>query len=282
MSAPNAVVPIALRLKDVALSYPVPHASELSLNSAVRRFRTGGRIHKSGRSVNIVALEDMNLTVRVGERIGIIGHNGAGKTTLLKVISGIYRPQQGHLERYGRLAAVINPGNGLHMELTGYENIENLGLLSGLKLSEVRSHMPDIEEFTELGDYLSLPVGTYSTGMMTRLAFAVATALSPDILVADENLATGDSRFVERARDRMNAMIARSGTLVIASHDLDTLKSLVDRLILLDGGRIVADGPFEEVVEAYHSMAHRPESGAEAGGPPSDAVPAEEIDAFAE
>lgn len=245
---------ISLRLINVSLRYPVFNRSERSLKSAVHKKATGGTVKKSGRTTEIVALDDINLIIKKGERVGIIGHNGAGKTTLLKVISGIYRPQHGVFERNGTLAAVINPANGLTPTLTGYENIENLGLLAGLSYSDVQKFIPEIEEFTQLGDYLDFPVSTYSTGMMTRLAFAISTALSPQILVADENLATGDAHFYEKARKRMWAMMQRSETLIIASHSLSRLPKLVDRGLLLHQGRIVQDGPIEDIIAHYNDL----------------------------
>ena len=206
------------------------------------------------RTVEVAALEDINLRIQEGERVGVIGHNGAGKTTLLKLIAGIYRAQKGRFHREGRLATVINPGNGLQMDVTGYENIENMGLLSGMTLPQVRAQLDNIVEFTELGDFLSLPVSTYSTGMMTRLAFAMATVASPEILVVDENLSTGDAAFVERAQARMTAMMQRSSILVLASHSVDVLDQFTNRAILLEHGRIVADGPVKDVVAVYNEL----------------------------
>jgi ABC-2 type transport system ATP-binding protein/lipopolysaccharide transport system ATP-binding protein len=246
----------SIELRDISLYYPVLQPVDLSMKSALRTLAPGGEIRRLGRrSIEVRALEGINLTLKDGERLGVIGHNGAGKTTFLKVLAGIYRAQRGSFKRSGRLAAVINPANGLQMEISGRENIENMGLLSGLSHAEIQDRIPEIEEFTELGDFLSLPVGTYSTGMMMRLAFAVATSLSPDILVADENLSTGDARFVQRAKERMLAMMKRSSLLVLASHSLEMLPTLVNRAILLERGHIVADGPVRDVIAQYRASA---------------------------
>lgn len=244
----------SFRLNNVSLSYRVFSGGERSVTSAVKSIATGGVIrHTNGRNLEIQALRDIQLRAGDGDRVGVIGHNGAGKTSLLKVIAGIYRPQQGSIERRGKTVAVINPAVGLDPMQTGYENIETIGLLSGLSWPQIRAAIPDIEAFTELGEFLSLPVSSYSAGMKARLAFAVATSLNPEILIADENLATGDAHFVQRARQRMQDMMEKSSILVLASHSLSTLRQLCNRAILMDHGQIVADGEVEEVVGNYQN-----------------------------
>lgn len=243
---------VSFELRNVSLNYPIFHAVDLTLKSAVSSLATGGTIHRSARGrLEVQALTDVSISAKAGDRIGLVGHNGAGKTTLLKVISGIYRPQRGLYRRVGRTMAVINPANGLQQDLSGYDNIENIALLYGMSLKEIHRRVPDIEAFAELGDFLSLPVSTYSSGMQARLAFAVATTFEPDILVADENLSTGDARFMERARDRMEAMMARSSILVLASHDLAALERLCNRGVMMEHGRIVAEGPIAEIIARY-------------------------------
>lgn len=249
----------SIELRDISLNYRVFSPVDLSVKAAVRSLATGGLIRSSGwRSVEICALTGISLTVGDGERVGLIGHNGSGKTTLLKVIAGIYRAQYGSIRRAGKTVAVINPGNGLQQDITGYENIENIGLLSGLRHSEIKARIPEIVEFTELGEFLSLPVSTYSSGMQTRLAFAVATSLNPEILIVDENIGAGDARFFERAQKRMEAMMNRSSILVLASHSLPTVQQLCRRAILLEHGRIVADGPVEQVIARYREALQQP------------------------
>lgn len=232
------------------------------MRSALKSAVTGGLISRKGRrGLEIVALENINLTAKSGDKIGLLGHNGAGKTTLLKVLAGIYRPQAGHIHRVGKTVSVINPSMGLNASLSGSENIENLLLLFGLNWSDIRARNPEIEEFTELGDFIRLPVNTYSAGMRTRLAFAVATSFHPEILVIDEHLAAGDDRFMRRAKERMRLMMERSSILVLASHSLPVVKEICNRAVLLEHGHIVADGSPDEVISIYKSRAAPASSG---------------------
>ena len=241
-----------LDLRDIHLSYPVLQASRPSLRQDLKAVATGGIIRRWGRrSVEVTALNGVSLSARDGDRIGLVGVNGAGKTTLLKVIAGIYKPQAGRVYRDGRIASVISPAVGLEASLNGYDNILTIGLLSGLSRAAIKERLPEIEAFTELGEFLNLPVSTYSAGMKTRLAFAVATSLEPEILVTDENLGTGDRHFIDRARARMEAMMDRSSIIVLATHSQQILKRLCNRAILLHHGELVADGPVEDVLDAY-------------------------------
>lgn len=249
----------SLKIEDVSLTYPVLHSVDLNLKAQLRALYTGGTIAKAERrnALEIRALTDVTVGAVDGERIGVIGHNGAGKTTLLKVLAGIYRPQIGNIWRQGYTVALFNPNNGLQPNFSGYENIEYIGLLSGLNRSEIAARIPDIADFTELGDFLALPVSTYSSGMQTRLAFAVATSLHPEILIADENIATGDARFISRAQQRMAAMMEKTSILFLATHSLDTLRQICTRALLLEHGRIIADGPVDDVADRYILSATR-------------------------
>jgi len=253
-----------IELEQLSLSYPILHAVDLNLKAALRTFGSGGAIARGARknSLEVRALVDINFRAVDGDRIGVIGHNGAGKTTFLKVLAGIYRPQRGSIRRDGYTVAILNPSNGLQQDFTGYQNIENIGLLSGLTPSEIKRRIPDIVEFTELGEFLALPVSTYSSGMQTRLAFGVATSLNPEILIADENIGTGDARFIARAEQRMRAMMEQSSILVVASHSLATLQHMCNRAILFEHGRIIADGPVDVVAEQYLSLNNKPDGDA--------------------
>jgi homopolymeric O-antigen transport system ATP-binding protein len=184
----------------------------------------------------------------------MLGHNGAGKSTLLRVLGGVYVPSSGRVVVEGRVSPLFNTAPGLDMDDTGYENIMTCGLFLGMSRAEVIAKTPEIAEFTELGDYLNLPVRTYSSGMLTRLAFAIATTIDPEILLLDEGLGAGDARFAERAKRRVDNLIERSHILVLASHSEDLIRSMCNRAVLLDAGHVCAAGDVDEVIETYRKM----------------------------
>lgn len=246
-------------LQDIVLRYPVYGRKSRSVVAAAKSVGTGGIIRRTKRRhVEVTALDGITLSARDGDRIGILGPNGAGKTTLLKAAAGILKPNEGRIRRIGSTIAVLNPSIGLEQTLTGHENIEQIALLYGLSRREIAAIRPDIEQFTELGEFLDLPVETYSAGMQTRLAFGVATAFHPEILVADENIATGDAHFVAKAQERMRAMMERSSVLLLATHSVDTIKMLCNRAILMEHGSITADGSVDEVVRMYFENSAAP------------------------
>ena len=197
------------------------------------------------------ALHNVSLKLGHGDRLGILGHNGAGKSTLLRVMAGVYVPAAGRVIIDGRVSPLFNTSPGLDIDDTGYENIVTCGMLLGMTLNEIRVKTPEIAEFTELGDYLNLPVRTYSTGMVTRLGFAIATSIHPEILLLDEGLGAGDARFAEHAKRRIDALIERSSILVLASHSEALIRSMCNRAMLLDGGRIAMLGGVDDVIERY-------------------------------
>lgn len=202
------------------------------------------------------ALRGVSLRVERGERLGIIGPNGAGKTTLLKTISGIYPPTSGRVRVDGDLACLFELATGFEMEASGWENIRTRGLLLGLSRAEIRERMPEIAAFTELGSALDRPVKTYSAGMFVRLAFAVSTAISPDVLLLDEIIGAGDMQFQEKAQKRLDLLIERASILVLVSHEMNAIRRLCRRVIWLEEGRVRASGGVEEVIAAYESSRH--------------------------
>jgi len=216
---------------------------QTALWSRLRRQRAEARTVK--------ALKDVSLTIKSGERVGIIGHNGAGKSTLLKVLAGIYPPQSGRVCIDGHVCPLFEFVTGFEMEATGWENIRTRALLLGMSPKEIELKIDGIAAFSNLGEFLDIPVRHYSTGMFVRLAFATSTAVDPQILLLDEVMAAGDAAFIESARRRMNELMLRASIVVFASHSLDVLPSFCDRTLLLKEGRIVADGPTAEVVDLY-------------------------------
>lgn len=244
----------SLILDNVIVDFPI-YGAQKSFRSALRA-ATGGLIRRESadRHITVRALDHFSLTVKHGDRLGIIGHNGAGKSTLLRVCAGVYEPSEGRVHIEGKVSPLFNASPGLDPDDTGYENIITCGLFLGMTREEIAQKTPDIEAFSELGDYLSLPVRTYSTGMLTRLGFAIATAINPEILILDEGLGAGDARFAEKAKERVDALIERASILILASHSDDLIKSLCNRAILLQSGRVITEGKVDEVTEAYRKM----------------------------
>jgi ABC-type polysaccharide/polyol phosphate transport system ATPase subunit len=202
-------------------------------------------------AVTIHALSDFNLSAHDGDRIGIIGHNGAGKTTLLKMLAGIYPPTIGSCEVEGKICSLFDITLGFEQDATGWENITYRSYLQGETPATLRSKIDDIGAFSELGDFLNLSVRNYSAGMKMRLAFAIATATEPEVLLIDEVLAVGDMAFQMKARARMRELMSASRLMVVVSHDLNTIKETCNRVLWMKHGKIVKQGNTAEVIQAY-------------------------------
>lgn len=231
-----------IEAQHLSVEYPIFNAGSMLLRNALVAAGTGGAISRGVRSiVTVRALDDVTFTIQDGDRVGLVGHNGAGKSTLLRTLGGIYTPTGGQLRVEGRAAGIFALGAGLDGELTGYENTIRMGMLLGLSKAEARRLLPDVEAFTELGGFLSMPVHTYSAGMQTRLAFAVATAVRPEILLIDEVIGAGDAAFQEKARARLNNLIESARILVLASHAQATIDLYCNRILHFEKGRIVSD-----------------------------------------
>jgi lipopolysaccharide transport system ATP-binding protein len=199
-------------------------------------------------------LNDLNFQIQPGESVGIVGRNGAGKSTLLKLITGTLMPTTGQVEVKGRVAALLELGMGFRPELTGYENVRMAGQLQGLSLNEIEQCMEDILAFAEIGDALHEPLRVYSSGMLVRLAFATATAVKPDILIVDEALAVGDAYFQHKCYQRIHEFKAQGTTLLFVSHDPLAIKSLCDRALLIEAGKLSLDGSPEQVLDYYNAL----------------------------
>ncbi len=223
----------------VTVQYPIYNSRTQSLRHQLVAMGTGGRIaHGARRITTVTALNDVSFELVDGDSIGLIGHNGSGKTTLLRTMAGIYAPVSGTVIREGRVSTIIEVGAGMDAELSGYENIVRMGLLLEMSHPEIAAAVPGIEELTELGDYLAMPVRTYSTGMVMRLMFAVATSNRPDILLIDEMLGTGDATFQQKAQMRMREMIDSARIFVFASHSEELLRRHCRRLFRLEHGTL--------------------------------------------
>jgi lipopolysaccharide transport system ATP-binding protein len=213
--------------------------------------RAMGRAEQTNKSRDFWALNDISLEICQGETVGVIGHNGAGKSTMLKHLAGIMVPTKGKIDVSGRLSALIEVGAGFHQDLTGRENVFLNGVILGMTRAEVASKFDEIVEFSGLAEFIDTPVKRYSSGMYARLGFSVAAHLDPDILIIDEVLSVGDFVFQQKSLEKMRS-IARSGaTIIFVSHNLKAVSDLCERVMLLDAGKIVADGSGSEVIQAY-------------------------------
>jgi ABC-type polysaccharide/polyol phosphate transport system ATPase subunit len=214
--------------------------------------------------VKVRALQNVSLSLAAGTRLAVIGHNGAGKSTLLRLLAGIYPPTRGRRLVEGRVSSLFDIALGFETDATGWENIAYRGYLQGETPRSVRAKMEPIAGFSELGDFLNMPVRYYSAGMLVRLAFSIATAVEPEILLVDEVLSVGDMAFQDKARQRMREMMGKADLIVMVSHDLLSLAKLCEHAIWMDHGRIRLFGPINEVIDAYTQHVR--------GGPPQEAA----------
>jgi lipopolysaccharide transport system ATP-binding protein len=243
-----------IELKGVDLSYPIYSIRARSLRNTIANMAVGGRLLKNGSDViHVNALSGINISLSQGDRLGIVGHNGAGKTTLLKVLAGVYEPDKGHVHVNGRISSMIDINLGADPELTGRENLINMGRIRGFTTREILAKCSEIIEFTDLGHFIDLPMKTYSAGMVTRLIFGVATSLDPDILLMDEWIGAGDKFFFQKATDRLNDILTKSRVIVLASHNWALMASLCNKLLVLDAGAQVYFGDIEGWDEAANA-----------------------------
>lgn len=233
------------------MEFPIFDAKSRSLKKAFLG-KAGGAIGRNESNVVVIeALRDITLSLKEGDRIGLVGHNGAGKSTLLRLLSGIYEPTRGSSSIQGRVAPVFDLGVGMDPEISGYENIIIRGMFLGQTRKQMQDKVDEIADFTELGEYLSMPLRTYSTGMRVRLAMGVVTSIDPEILLLDEGIGAVDAEFMKKARTRLQSLVARSGILVFASHSNEFLARLCNTAMWIDHGTIKMSGGIEDVVRAY-------------------------------
>jgi lipopolysaccharide transport system ATP-binding protein len=201
--------------------------------------------------LEIHALRDINLDIEEGQRVGIVGPNGAGKSTLLRLLAGVYWPSSGERQVHGKISSLMDINLGIEPNASGWDNIAYRCYLQGDSPAEVEAKRPEIAEFCELGDYLDMPARYYSRGMYVRFAFAIATAVEPEILLLDEVFSAGDKAFQQKARERMASLIDKARLMVFVSHDLATMADLCNRVIWMEKGAIIADGNPAEILERY-------------------------------
>jgi ABC-2 type transport system ATP-binding protein/lipopolysaccharide transport system ATP-binding protein len=233
-------------LKDKLLLKPIKNV--INFNTT----KIGGILSNTlNNTITVSALDDINLSYSEGDRVAILGHNGSGKTTLLRVIAGIYAPSSGSVETVGRIMPLFNMMEGLSLDSKGFEAINLRGSLLGLSQMEIDKRIDGIIEFCELGDFINLPIRTYSTGMMVRLMFAITTCITSDILVMDEFIGAGDAAFFEKAQVRLKNFVDQSKILVVATHSVETAREWCNKAILLDHGKILVSGSTDLVINKF-------------------------------
>ncbi len=238
-----------IKLENVSLKFKLQKEKSSSLKEFAIRL-----LSKKVSYINFYAIKNINLEIKKGESIGIIGRNGAGKTTLLRIIAGVYKPTEGKVFVKGKIMPIIELGAGFDMELTGAENIFINGLLLGMTRKEIEEKYEEIVEFSGLKDFINSPLRTYSSGMILRLGFSVATSLDPDIILLDEVFAVGDAEFKEKCIKRINEMKEKGATLLFVSHDMNAIRENCEKVIILEKGEIKNVGDVNKIIENYNKI----------------------------
>ena len=241
-----------INLQDVNIDFPVFNSTGRSLKKRLIHLATGGQLNEDASGVVVVrALENLSFTIQDGERVALLGHNGAGKSTLLRVLSSVYAPTHGTAYIQGKLGSLIDISLGIDLEATGRDNIFLRGCLLGMSKSNIQATIDEIIDFTELGDFIDMPLRTYSTGMSMRLAFAVSTAVQPEILLMDEWLSVGDENFKDKAEKRLKKLLSKTNLLVMATHSYEIITSICNKAIWLEHGRLKEVGDAKTVADMY-------------------------------
>jgi ABC-2 type transport system ATP-binding protein/lipopolysaccharide transport system ATP-binding protein len=242
-----------LALENVSVAFPIYQGGSRSLKKSLLFRGSGGQLASDASDrIVIQALRNVSLKFEVGDRVALIGTNGAGKTTLLRVMAGIHEPLTGTVKTRGRISTMFDISLGIDGDISGYDNIRLRGLILGLSENEIEERMADIVEFTELGDYLDIPVRTYSTGMVTRLTFAVATCFAPEIVLMDEWIVAGDAYFLTKARQRIEKFVNNAGILVLASHSSEICREWCNKAVWMERGEVKMHGDIETVLDDYN------------------------------
>ena len=256
ISATHSVEHSELSLDNVSVSFPIYHGGSRSLKKSLLFRGSGGQLASdASHRITVEALRNVSMEFRTGDRVALVGKNGAGKTTLLRVMAGIYEPVTGVVKSRGRISPMFDISLGIDGDISGYDNIRLRGLILGLPAREIEERMADIAEFTELGDYLDIPVRTYSSGMMTRLTFAVATCFSPEILLMDEWILAGDAGFLTKAQHRVEAFVEQAGILVLASHSTEICRRWCNKAVWMERGEVKMAADINAVLDSYNSAA---------------------------
>lgn len=240
-----------IKLEDISVEFPIYEVSSRSIKKQLMRLTTGGALSKESKVVCVKALHHLSLEIKSGDRVGLVGHNGAGKSTLLRILAKIYEPTTGKITINGKVSALLDVMLGMDAESTGYENIIMRGIIHGLKKKDILQKQKDIADFTELGDYLAMPVRTYSSGMRLRLAFSIATSVLSEIIILDEVVGAGDASFLAKAEKRLNSMLNNAEIVVLASHSNEVIKDVCNKVLWLNAGEVGFFGDVTEGIEKY-------------------------------
>ena len=263
MIEPKATSPddtVAIWVENLTLELPVMRG-RISKRNVSRARSVGGRLNiDPKKGISVTALDQISFQIKHGERVGLVGRNGAGKSTLLRVLAGIYTPTSGACAVRGSISTMFSTSLGLNRDASGLENIFLAGTLLGLRKQEIEAILPEIVDFCELGEFLNLPMWSYSTGMTTRLAFAIATSINPDVLLIDEVFGAGDRAFQTKAQERIESIMKNASTLVMASHADAILRQFCTSSIWLDQGQVRSVGKTEEVLAAYQEYSVQAQS----------------------
>ncbi len=243
-----------LELDNVSLSYPIYGANARSFKATLINLATGGRLNRDNGNIEVEALKNVSFKLEKGDRLALVGHNGAGKSTLLKVLAKIYEPTAGIVNVRGEINCLFDIMMGMEQELNGYENIMLRGLILGLSKTEIRKITPLIEEFSELGDFMKMPIKSYSSGMKVRLAFGIITNVFSEILLIDEIVNVGDAKFFEKARASMTRLVSQADFMVLSTHDTEIIKQFCNKALWLEKGVVKCFGTIESVLKAYQSQ----------------------------
>ncbi|WP_394167742.1 ABC transporter ATP-binding protein [Photobacterium piscicola] len=239
-----------IEITNAFVEFPIFDAKSRSLKSQVTNFARGA-INQESNVVIVQSINNLTLTLKEGDKLGLIGNNGAGKSTLLKLLAGIYNPTKGSIIRNGKIVPLLDIALGMDDDSTGYQNIKLRGLLLGMTQKEINEKIQDIADFTELGNYLNLPIRTYSMGMRVRLAFAISTSVDPDILLLDEVIGTGDAAFLLKAQQRFEALKDRAKIVVLSSHDNSVILNSCNKVLWMEGGEMKMLGTPSDVLNSY-------------------------------
>lgn len=254
----NHLKPV-ISCRDVSVEIPVYSSANRSFRHTFIKKMVGGSLATNDRNVSIKALDSVSFDVFLGDSVGILGHNGSGKTTLLKVLARIYEPTGGRIQINGRVTPYFGVNEGITPEMTGYEAIVIGALVRGFHRAETNAVIKEVESFAELGDFINLPIRTYSSGMRARLLFAIATCIPPEILLVDENIGAGDQRFQEKVRDRVKDYISKASTFFFASHNPNMISTWCKKGLLLREGRVLYWGEISEAIKQYNQGRYLPE-----------------------